>query len=108
MGAPTPAPEVTQVSLSSSPHPPPSTTLAGVIYSRSGNDILYDPDQCLCVDPVDCEPPDSHLYPYTNYGLDRLVQKYMEYGEAIPKFTGLDPYINGPEYDFYWWVRGGV
>lgn len=83
-------------------HPP-----TGVVHSGSGNDILFNKDTCLIIDGSYCMPPDMPLYAFTASGLDRLVQRYIEIGETISQFEGLDPSITGPEYEFYWCVRGG-
>lgn len=46
----------------------------GVSFSGSGAGILYHTEECLCVNKTECQPPTSHLYPYTMHGLDRMVQ----------------------------------
>ncbi|KAJ9510605.1 hypothetical protein QJQ45_027473 [Haematococcus lacustris] len=58
---------------------------SGVTYTGShGNYILFDTKECLAS------------------GLDTMMSHYMEIGTSITQFQYLDPYLNGPEYNFYW------
>ncbi|GFH13876.1 PAS domain-containing protein [Haematococcus lacustris] len=99
---------------------------SGVTYTGShGNYILFDTKKCLarqevanlpgkerlavgcwacpdCSNKSECQPPSSPLYPWTHSGLDTMMSHYMEIGTSITQFQYLDPYLNGPEYNFYW------
>ncbi|KAL6762972.1 hypothetical protein V8C86DRAFT_516445 [Haematococcus lacustris] len=76
---------------------------SGVTYTGShGNYILFDTKECLASNKSECQPPSSPLYPWTHSGLDTMMSHYMEIGTSITQFQYLDPYLNGPEYNFYW------
>lgn len=58
----------------------------GVAYSGQGYYVLYQTTDCLCSSASDCKNASSIVYPFTNHGLDRLVQEYLQLGESIPSF----------------------
>lgn len=93
--------------LLSPTHPPSPTPPAGVVYSGSNTDILFEQGTCLCITPADCKLPDNPLYPYASSGLDRMMQRYIEIGEYLGDMDGMDPSLAGPEFDYFWWGGGG-
>ena len=44
-------------------------------------------------------PPAGVAMQWTNHGLDRMMQRYMQLGDTIMSYQGLNPYMNGPVYE---------
>lgn len=69
----------------------------GVVYSGAGYKLLYETTDCLAQNVTECKKPDNWVYPYTNHGLDRIMQKYFEVGATVPDFQYLVSFMRrGP------------
>ncbi|KAJ9529461.1 hypothetical protein QJQ45_013817, partial [Haematococcus lacustris] len=104
--------------LETSPH----FTLAteGLTYAGGlASEILFTTKACLCEDPKHCkEDPTNMYYQDTHNGLARLFEQvggwaqqwpallqFINNARDVTKMNGLDPWLFGPEFAWFWYVR---
>ncbi|KAL6757190.1 hypothetical protein V8C86DRAFT_2630693 [Haematococcus lacustris] len=90
--------------LETSPH----FTLAtnGLTYAGGlASEILFTTKACLCEDPKHCkEDPTIHHRP-SQTACCWLSLQFINNARDVTKMNGLDPWLFGPEFAWFWYVR---